>query len=58
MTREKATRTLMDEWKAGSQFRPFFERMVDRWMGTCNQVLESDLRGIRQSIIDFGRNNH
>lgn len=53
MTREDAVTQLMKEWKAKESFRPFFERMVNEWMGEAKNVLESDYIGIRKKIQVF-----
>ena len=58
MTKADAVNTLMREWSAGEQFRPFFTRMVDRYMGTTERVLTDDLTSIRKYINDFAKNNH
>ena len=50
MTREEAINQLMQEWRAGEQYRPFFTRVVDDYMGIAKSVLISDLQNIRGII--------
>lgn len=57
MRKADAVNTLMREWGAGEQFRPFFERCVERYMGEGRNVLVNDLQGIRDYIDTFAKNN-
>lgn len=50
MTKEKAVDALMEEYGADEMFRPFFENVVEQWMGDARDVLASDLEGIRSLL--------
>lgn len=50
MKKADAVNILMREGKADESFRPFFEDVVDNWMGEAKTVRESDLEGIREHI--------
>lgn len=53
MSKGEAVNLLMKEWRASEQYRPFFTKVVNDYMGVATSVLRSDIDNLRKILNDL-----